>query len=137
LTITVDRVNIKQRTLSYYSPKTKKYFTVKFHKDLVPILEARVIEVNTGKLLLYKNHTNMGLAFRRYLTELGLNNFGYSMRTFRKTFITNASQSMDLASVSKLVGHSQITTTAKYYTKVNLERQEKEIDKFKVIESAE
>ncbi len=137
LTITVDRINIEQRTLSYYSPKTKKYFTVKFHKDLVPILEARKKEVTDGKLLSYIDHTNMAQAFRRYLTELGLNNIGYSMRTFRKTFITNASQTMDLASVAKLVGHSQITTTAKYYTKVDLERQEKEIDKFKGLESAD
>ncbi len=137
LTITVDRVNLEQRTLSYYSPKTKKYFIVKFHNDLIPILKERITKVKTGNLLSYIDHTNMAQAFRRYLTELGLNNLGYSMRTFRKTFITNASQTMDLASVAKLVGHSQITTTAKYYTKVDLERQEKEIDKFKGLESAD
>lgn len=59
------------------------------------------------------------------------------MRTFRKTFITNASAQMDLATVSKLVGHQQINTTAKYYTKVDQQRQKIQLDKLEEIKSAE
>ena len=57
----------------------------------------------------------------------------YSTRIFRKTFISQASQSMDLSMVSKLVGHSSITTTTKYYNKVELARKAIELEKFKGI----
>ncbi|MDD3559131.1 MAG: hypothetical protein PHW27_11245, partial [Melioribacteraceae bacterium] len=36
---------------------------------------------------------------------------------------------IDLATVSKLVGHKQITTTAKYYNKISISKQLKELQK--------
>ena len=137
LTITVDRVDLDAKTLSYYSPKTKRYLIIPIHEKLVPILRKRVEEVKHGNLLVYHDYDNMNKAFNRYLKVLGLDGRGYSMRIFRKTFITNASQVMDLSTVSQLVGHKQITTTAKYYNKVDLQRKKKELDKFKGIEGAE
>ena len=136
LTITVARVDLQNNVLSYYSPKTKKYFQIPFHSKLSDILKARIAEVNSGNLIRFKDTTNMSLAFRRYLKSLGLFGTGYSLRVFRKTFISQASQTMDLATVSKLVGHSSITTTAKYYNKVELKRKATELEKFEGFEDA-
>ncbi len=133
LTITVERIDLVNRTLSYYSPKTKKYFQVPFHSDLDKILKARIKVVKSGQIIKFENATNMSLAFRRFLKSLKIFGTGYSMRIFRKTFISQASQCMDLSTVSKLVGHSSITTTAKYYNKVELARKAIELEKFKGI----
>jgi len=53
---------------------------------------------------------------------------------YLKTFITNASMKMDLVTVSKLAGHLQINTTAKYYTKIDQQRQKDQLDKLEEIE---
>jgi integrase/recombinase XerD len=136
LTITGSRVDILNRILTYYSPKTKKYFQIPFHKDLDKILAERIKDVGSGQLICFQNASNMSLAFRRYLKSLGLFGTGYSMRIFRKTFISQASHTMDLSTVSKLVGHASINTTAKYYNKVDLERKTTELEKFKGIKDA-
>ena len=87
-------------------------------------------EVKEGKLLDYENINNIGKAFRRYLDQQDLTGQGYNLRTFRKTFISLAHQSgMDLATVSKLVGHKQITTTQKHYNQLTLAKQTKELSK--------
>lgn len=137
LSIIAEKVNFENNTISYYSPKLKKWYTVPFHNHLTSVLQERVAEKKTGKLLDYTDDSDMCQAFRRYLTALELTGKGYSMRTFRKTFITNASAAMDLATVSKLVGHKNITTTAKYYNKVDLSKKAEDLNKFKGIESAE
>jgi integrase len=133
----VEKVNFENNSISYYSPKLKKWYTVPFHKDLTEILRERIKKIKTGKLFNYTDDSDMGKAFKRYLIKLELNGRGYSMRTFRKTFITNASAFMDLAIVSKLVGHKNITTTAKYYNKVDLAKKAEELNRFQGIVSAE
>jgi len=137
LSMVVEKVNFENNSISYYSPKLKKWYTVPFHKDLTEVLQVRIKKIKTGKLLNYTDDSDMGKAFKRYLTKLELNGRGYSMRTFRKTFITNASAAMDLATVSKLVGHKNITTTAKYYNKVDLAKKAEELNRFQGIVSAE
>jgi integrase len=137
LSLSIDKINIEEASFNYYSKKIKKWRSVPFHKSLMPILKELIKERKTGGLLEYSRVENMNKSFSRYLKKLGLANKGYSMRTFRKTFITNASMTMDLATVSKLVGHSQINTTAKYYTRVDNERQKKQLDKLEEIKSTE
>ena len=79
----------------------------------------------------YTDDSDKCKAFKRYLTDLELTGRGYTMRTFRKTFITNASAVMDLATVPKLVRHKNITTTAKYFNKVDLAKKAEDLNKFK------
>jgi len=137
LSILAEKVNFENNSISYYSPKIKTWLTIPIHEKLLGVLKERIIEIKSGKILDYTENTHMWKVFHDYLLELGLTDKGYSVRTFRKTFITHASAYMDLAIVSKLVGHRNITTTAKYYNKIDLTRKAIELNKFKGIESAE
>ena len=137
LSLTVEKINLEEGYFNYYARKIKKWRQVSFHKALVPVLKELMDSRKSGKLLDYNTVENMNRASIRYLKVLELNGKGYSMRTFRKTFITNASRNMDLATVANLVGHQQINTTAKYYTKIDLERQKTQLDKLEEIKSAE
>jgi len=137
LTLSVEKTNLEGGYFNYYAKKNKKWRTVPYHKALSEILIQVIEKRKSGQLLNYRNVENMNKALHRYLIKLGLDKRGYSMRTFRKTFITNASTKMDLSTVSKLVGHQQINTTAKYYTKVDQRRQKIQLDKLEEITSAE
>lgn len=126
----VEDINLENNTFQYYSEKSKEYFSVPIHKDLIPILKTRISQVEMGNLINYETINNIGKAFRRYLSQIKLKGKGYNLRTFRKTFITLAhSNGMDLATVSKLVGHKQITTTAKFYNKLSITKQSNELNK--------
>lgn len=128
--LTVDSVDVKNKVLSYYSPKTNEHFRVPIHEVLLPVLVERIKEVKEGKLLEYESINNMGKALRRYLSQLKLTGKGYNLRTFRKTFISLAHQGgMDLATVSKLVGHKQITTTERHYNQLSISKQTNELKK--------
>lgn len=130
--ITVKDIDFKNRTLRYYSEKTRQYFEVPFHRELEIVLKERVAEVGDGYILNYESINNMGKAFRRFLKQIGLHGKGYNLRTFRKTFITLAHQSgIDLATVSKIVGHKKITTTEKYYNRLSLIKQASELEKLR------
>jgi integrase len=121
----------------HFADELIKWRKVSFHKALLDIFKELIEVKKEGKLLNYNNVENMNKAFLRFTTALGLKGKGYSMRTFRKTFITNASKNMDLATVSNLVGHQQINTTPRYYTKIDLARQKGQLDKLEEIKSAE
>ena len=131
--LTVEQINISKNIISYYSEKTKEYRMIPFHKDIKCILADRIKEVKAGFLFEYETVDNIGKAFRRYLDQLKLKGKNYNLRTFRKSFISYAyDNNIDLATVSKLVGHHNILTTAKYYNKITISRQTQELDKFKV-----
>lgn len=132
--ITTDDLDLKNNLMRYYSQKTDEHFIVPIHQDLISIVEKRCSEVKSGKLLDYDRIDSIGKAFRRYLKKIGLLNKGYTLRTFRKSFITAAHNSgMDLATVSKLVGHHNISTTAKYYNKLSVNKQATELNKLQLI----
>ena len=132
LTITSERIDLENEVLHYYSPKRKKYRSVAFHKLLKPILRERTSEVLSGPILNYGNIENIGRAIHRYLKELELDKYGYSARTFRKTFITlcRSRFGMDASIVRELVGHEQGNTTDKYYNSISIETMKKELMKF-------
>lgn len=132
LTLTVDRIDFDQMKFGYYSPKRKKFREVAFHKDLIPILQARVNEIKEGAMLNYKNVENMARAIKRFLIALELNSRGYTARTFRKTFITLARSryDMDASVVRELVGHEHANTTDRYYNQISLQNMHKELRKF-------
>jgi integrase len=130
--ITCEDIDIENKRLQYYSVKTNEYFIIPIHESLLPILSNRINEIKSGRIFNYKNINHMGRAFRRYLKTLGLTNKNYNLRTFRKSFISMAYASgVDLTMVSKLVGHKQITTTAKYYNKISISHQSNEVNKIK------
>jgi len=130
INIKAEDIDLKNKTLRYYSIKTDEHFIVPIHNDLVPLLEQRIAEVGDDALLDYSNATNMSKAFRRYLVDIDIKPKKYTLRTFRKSFISNAYKSgIDLAMVSKLVGHKQITTTARYYNKIEIGQQHQSINK--------
>jgi len=126
----VENIHLETQTFEYYSPKTKSYFTIPFHPDIIPVLKERIKEVTTGRLLNYKSVKNMGKAFSRYLEDLEITSKHYNLRTFRKTFITTAHEcGLDLATVAKLAGHFKITTTEKYYNRLSLKKKSAELTK--------
>ncbi len=130
INIKSEDIDLKNKTIRYYSIKTDEHFIIPIHNDLLLLLQKRIQEVNNGALLDYANATNMSKAFRRYLEDIEIPPKKYTLRTFRKSFISNAYKSgIDLAMVSKLVGHKQITTTARYYNKIEIGQQHIAINK--------
>lgn len=72
----------------------------------------------------------MGKAFRRYLESTKLSGKGYTLRTFRKNFATQAFENgMNLLSASRLLGHRTMQTTQKYYTHVEKQKLAEELKK--------
>ncbi|MCB9247100.1 MAG: site-specific integrase [Ignavibacteriales bacterium] len=132
LTITPDKIDIKNQVINYYSPKRKKYREIAFHDDLVPIFKARLKEMKLEKLLDYKNVENIGRAIKTYMKALNLNQKGYTARTFRKTFISlcRSRYNMDASVVRELVGHEHGNTTDRFYNKIGLVQLKSELKKF-------
>lgn len=123
-------ISLDELTIDIYSRKTKQYRKIPITSELQSILTQRIKEVGDDKLIQFNNINNMGKAFRRFLEQIKLDERGYTLRTFRKAFITYMhSKGADLATVSKLVGHNQINTTAKYYNLLSIEKQREELNK--------
>lgn len=132
LNFKVENINWDDNTIQYYSQKSDEYFFVPIHNDLIPILKERSEELKSGKLLQYFDVHNMGRAYREYLKEIDLHKKNYTLRTFRKTFISLAyDQDMELAMVASLVGHKKITTTKQYYHKLSNKKRAAELNKLK------
>ena len=131
LNITVDRINLEEREIAYYSPKRKKYKLVGFHKDLVPILKSRLQEIDSGEIVKYKNVENLGRAVTRYFDDL-LMRQEYTARTFRKNFITMCRKNgIDSSIVAELVGHEHNSTADKYYNRITTEQMKEALQKIK------
>lgn len=132
LTITVDRVDLNKREIKYYSPKRKVHRSIAFHNDLVPILTERIAEIKEGKLINYTETEAIGRAFRRFFKQIGIDEKGYTARTFRKTFITLCrSYGMDSSIVAELVGHEHQSTADKFYNRISHELMQLELQKFR------
>lgn len=108
-----DGVNI----LNYFSKKTIEYRQVPLNNAASKIIEERIVKVRKGKLVGYSSIDEISKAFSRYLRKLGLNGKGYNLRTFRKHFITLATESgIEPNMLAQLVGHKNINTTHKHYS---------------------
>jgi len=126
----VENVDLDDMVLKYYSPKTKQHRIVPLHINLRDVLQKRIREIETDRLFEYATIGEVGKAFRRYLASLGLDKKGYTLRTFRKHFATVAYENdISLTSVSKLLGHKNISTTLKYYTSANQKKLSQDINK--------
>lgn len=133
LTLSVEKIDIEKREMTYYSPKRKKFRQIPFHENLVPILEERMKKVISGLILNYSTIHNLGRAVERYLDKLEIDNKGYSTRTFRKTFITlcRSRYDMDASILRELVGHEHGNTTDRYYNNINMDAMKRELTKFR------
>jgi integrase len=133
MNIKLEGINIKQRTLKYYSPKRKKYREIPFHKDLIKIMRTLIAANKSEMLLTYRATEAISYQVSRYFNKIGLNNKGYSARTFRKTFITfcRSKYKIDASVVRELVGHEHGNTTDKYYNDIDVETMKEALDKFK------
>ena len=133
INVQVKDIDFANQRLKYYSLKTKQPFIVPLHSELIPVLRERCEDVESGRMFDYSGSKEMGKAFQRYLEFLKLDGRKYNLRTFRKTFISLAYQNgIDLAMVSRLVGHSNISTTAKFYNKIMLTKQNEQLNKFTI-----
>jgi integrase len=89
-------------------------------------------EVESGRLFEYSEVKNMGKAFSRYLEDIGLSKKGYTLRTFRKDFISRSQEAgIPISVTASLVGHSNIKTTMTYYTKLSSKHLKDELSKLK------
>jgi integrase len=128
--ITVDHVDLKKMVIKYYSPKVDKWYSRPLHSELKIPLRSRIKEVISGKLFAYENIDNLGKAFRRYMEDIGLDNKGYNLRTFRKDFISRCQEAgVPITAASLLVGHSKLTTTMDYYTRLSEDFLRDELNK--------
>jgi integrase len=134
LSISSEKINLKNRSFVYYSPKRKIYREIGFHNKLLPIFKLALKNNNNGKLVAYKSVENLGRAINRYFKKLVIADKGYSARTFRKTFISLARSkyNMDASIVMELVGHAHGNTTDKYYNQISIDTMRKELRKFKI-----
>ncbi len=132
MTIQCEKIDLKNHSLRYYSPKRKIHKEIPFHSKLIQRLTERISEVKTGKLLNYNSVENIGRAIGRYLIQLGINDKGYSTRTFRKTFITLCRNrfSIDASIVRELVGHEHTNTADRHYNLINMDAMRNELKKF-------
>jgi len=130
--LTVEQINIKEKVIDYYSPKTKEYLSVPIHEKLAEVLMERIIELKSGKIFNYATIGEIGKAFRRFLKANGLNKKGYNLRTFRKNFATIAYENdISLMTTAKLLGHKNISTTMKYYTATEKKKLATDLNKMK------
>ena len=133
LTITIQKIDLENRIINYYSPKRKKFREIAFHEDLVPVLRERIKELSIDNLLDYNNVENLARAIRRFMDTLKLDDKKYTARTFRKTFITlcRSRYDMDASIVKELVGHEHGNTTDRYYNQISIGKMKSELIKFK------
>ena len=132
LSIKVSDIDLARRELKYYSPKRKVYRQVAFHEDLLPVLSARMNEINVGNLLDYNTVETLARACNSYFVKLKIIDKGYSARTFRKTFITIARRCrMDGSIVAELVGHAHSSTADRFYNRIDTELMIEELRKFR------
>lgn len=114
LTISAERINLKEQTLEYYSPKLKKNKVIPFHPSLLSMLKERLKEINEGPIIIYSNLDNAAKSINRILKKAELKKNGYNARTFRKTFLNEGYKHIPFDIMSDLAGHS-IKTADRYY----------------------
>lgn len=133
LQITVDQVDTENRTIQTYMPKVKSWIKIPYHEILDDILIARKKEVKSGPLVNYAGSKEASRQMRVYLQQLGFKEKGYTLRTFRKDFISRAQKNgIPVTVTATLVGHKNIKTTNDYYTHFSTEEMANELKKLKV-----
>jgi glucosamine 6-phosphate synthetase-like amidotransferase/phosphosugar isomerase protein len=101
-------------------------------ESILHLLSMRIRGDKIKRLFDYSEVKNMGKAFQRYLSDIGLAGKNYDLRTFRKDFISRSQEAgVPINVTASLVGHSNIKTTMTYYTKLSSNHLKKELKKLK------
>ena len=126
-------LDLENNTLKYYSKKTKTYNYIPVVPELTEALAPLIKDKKpTERILEYDNYLNIAKAINRFLKQLGLKEKKYNARTFRKTFISLAFESgVHYVTTAEIVGHKNILTTKKHYTKLSLAKTQAEVNKIK------
>ncbi|HEX2868632.1 MAG TPA: tyrosine-type recombinase/integrase [Ignavibacteriales bacterium] len=127
------RINIKNATMQFYSKKLQEWRSVPIHSELLPVIKERLETLPPGeKIVQYFEMKALGKAFRTYLSDLGLTGKGYTLRTFRKYFETEAYDNYgDARAIAYIAGHSA-QTADKIYRQFRNERLKAELEKFSI-----
>ena len=132
INLTVEQIDLEKMEMRFYSSKTDNWFIRPIHNNVKAILAKRVKGKKSDRLFDYSEIKNMGRAFQRYLSDIGLDGKNYDLRTFRKDFISRSQEAgVPIAVTASLVGHNNIKTTMTYYTKLSSKHLKKELQKLK------
>lgn len=134
LSIDFKDIDLKKKSLRYYSAKRKMYRTVPFHNNLLPVLKSRLAEVKSGKLVGYTTSQILGRAVTTYFKQIKIDGNNYVAYSFRKTFITRCRThfNLDESIVQELVGQAPRTVADKYYNKISIDILREALNKFKL-----
>lgn len=92
----------------------------------LPLTNQAVFVSNTGNRL---TPSPAQARFNKYIKKAGLSGKGYTLHKLRHSYASLLVQNdVDLLSVQKLLGHSDLNST-KVYTHINMEHLKKQIDK--------
>jgi integrase/recombinase XerD len=132
INLTVDQIDLEKMEMRFYSSKTGNWFVRPIHNNIKEILAKSIEGKKSERLFDYTEVKNMGKAFQRYLSDIGLDGKDYDLRTFRKDFISRSQEAgVPINVTASLVGHSNIKTTMTYYTKLSSNHLKKELKKLK------
>jgi len=132
INLTVEQIDLDKMEMRFYSSKTGNWFIRPIHNNVKTILAKRIKGNKSERLFDYSEVQNMGKAFQRYLSAIGLAGKNYDLRTFRKDFISRSQEAgVPINVTASLVGHNNIQTTMTYYTKLSSKHLKKELQKLK------
>ncbi|MCU0332380.1 MAG: tyrosine-type recombinase/integrase [Ignavibacteriaceae bacterium] len=132
INLTAEQIDLEKMEMRFYSSKTGNWFVRPIHNNIKEILTKSVEGKKSERLFDYSEVKNMGKAFQRYLSDIGLAGKNYDLRTFRKDFISRSQEAgVPINVTASLVGHSNIKTTMTYYTKLSSNHLKKELKKLK------
>jgi len=110
-------INFEQGTARIYATKTRSYRTVPISASLLEKMKCKKSESQSGYVVEYRGK-NIGMirkGFRMACRRAGIT-YPVRMYDLRHLFATvMLSKGADLAAVSKLLGHSMISTTTSHY----------------------
>lgn len=132
INLTIDQIDLEKMEMRFYSSKTGNWFVRPIHNNIKDIIAKSIEGKKSERLFDYTEVKNMGKAFQRYLSDIGLDGKDYDLRTFRKDFISRSQEAgVPINVTASLVGHSNIKTTITYYTKLSSNHLKKELKKLK------
>lgn len=116
---------VKGDIMKYYSPKRKKDFIIPIHRDLESAISLLGWEIK------YSTVQEIAKAFHKYLNQINLQDKGYSVRTFRKTFSTYMyERGVDELQIDELVNHIQQTVGRRHYILLSETKLREAVNKY-------
>lgn len=130
-----ENIDLQNKVIKYYALKRKMHREIAFHPALLDILKER-IDSDDEHIIPYAITEHIGKAFKRYITQLKLNNKKYTQYTFRKTFYTFARASgIRDEIVRELVGHTQDSVGNIHYNTITLDDMHSELQLYPTLEA--